>query len=77
VCDADWSDWRLEVEPAEDATGSGDEQDGSAEPNDTSLSSKGRSGCSVSSGSGLLEVALLAGVLGFVTTARRRRWLGR
>jgi hypothetical protein len=77
VCDADWSDWRLEVEPAEAGSGSGAEQDGSAEPDDTSLSSKGRTGCSVSSGSGLFEVALLAGVLGFVTTARRRRWLGR
>jgi len=77
VCDADWSDWRLEVEPAEAGSGSGAEQEGSAEPNDTSLSSKGRTGCSVSNGSGLFEVALLAGVLGFVTIARRRRWLGR
>jgi hypothetical protein len=77
VCDADWSDWRLEVAPAEAGSGSGAEPEVSADSNDTSLSSKGRTGCSVSSGSGLFEVALLVGVWGFVTTARRRRWLGR
>lgn len=81
VCDGDWADWRVEIAPVDaeagSDSGSGAEQEGSAEPNDTSLSSKGRTGCSVSSGSGLFEVALLAGVWGFVTTARRRRWLGR
>lgn len=77
ICDADWSDWRLEVEPAEAASGSGAEAEGSAGRNDIALSTKRVTGCSVTSGSGLFDVALLVGFWCLVTTARRRRWLGR
>jgi hypothetical protein len=41
VCDADWSDWRLEVEPAEAGSGSGAE--GSAAP--STVSSRKGEGC--------------------------------
>lgn len=69
VCDADWSDWRLEVEPAETGSGSGAEAgsgsgaEGSAAP--SIVSSRKGEGCAAAAalvinweGAGLLLLAL-------------------
>ena len=68
VCDADWSDWRLEVEPAEAGSGSGAEAgsgsgaEGSAAP--STISSRKGEGCSAAgadsawTSAGLLLLAL-------------------
>jgi hypothetical protein len=61
VCDADWSDWRLEVEPAE--AGSGSDGEGSAAP--STVSARKGEGCAAAAasvgaweGAGLLLLAL-------------------
>jgi hypothetical protein len=83
VCDADWSDWRLEVEPAEAGSGSGAEvgsgsgaeagsgsvaeQEGSAAS--STVSSRTREGCSAASA----DVALEGAGLLLLALAWRRR----
>ena len=69
VCDADWADWRLEVEPAEAGSGSGAESgsgsgaEGSAAP--STISSRKGEGCSAAgadsawTSAGLLLLALV------------------
>ena len=69
VCDADWADWRLEVEPAEDETGSGSGASGSGEVEAPNLSSRSRAGCGAAAGGSTLGVSLF----GLLLLRRRYR----
>ena len=69
VCDDDWADWRLEIEPAEAGAGSGSGASGSGEVEAPNLSSRSRAGCGAAAGGSALGVTLF----GLLLLRRRYR----